>query len=59
MSKLYIVGIGPGSAEYLTFRAQKVTSSVEVLIGSKRALKLFPEIRAEKSFGQQKYGKLL
>jgi len=48
MSKLYIVGIGPGSAEYLTFRAQKVTSSVEVLIGSKRALKLFPEIRAEK-----------
>lgn len=48
MSKLYIVGIGPGSGEYLTFKAQKVTDSVEVLMGSKRALKLFPESRAEK-----------
>lgn len=48
MSKLYIVGIGPGSEEYLTFKAQKVTDSAEVLMGSKRALKLFPESRAEK-----------
>jgi cobalt-precorrin-7 (C5)-methyltransferase len=48
MSKLYIVGIGPGSVEYLTIKAQKITDTVEVLVGSERALKLFPESKAEK-----------
>jgi len=48
MSKLYIVGVGPGSDEYLTFKAQKIADSVEVLVGSKRALQLFPDSKAEK-----------
>lgn len=43
MAKLYVVGIGPGSPEYLTFKAKKVADSVDVLVGSKRALDLFPE----------------
>lgn len=43
MSKLYVVGIGPGSGAYLTLKAREVADSVEILIGSKRALKLFPE----------------
>jgi len=41
MSKLYIVGIGPGSKEYLTQIAVSTVSSVDVVIGSKRALDLF------------------
>jgi cobalt-precorrin-7 (C5)-methyltransferase len=48
MSKLYVVGIGPGSGEYLTFKAKKIVDSAEVLVGSKRALELFPESNGEK-----------
>ncbi len=47
MSKLYIVGIGPGSADYLTFKANKIVYSVDILVGSKRALDLFPETGEE------------
>lgn len=48
MSKLFVVGIGPGSEDYLTFKAKKIVDSVEVLIGSRRALELFPETTGEK-----------
>jgi cobalt-precorrin-7 (C5)-methyltransferase len=48
MSKLYVVGIGPGSEDYLTFKAKEIADSVEVLIGSKRAMELFPESLGEK-----------
>ena len=41
MSTLYIVGIGPGSEEYLTEKAKNTVKSVEAVIGSKRALDLF------------------
>ncbi|MGL6297811.1 MAG: cobalt-precorrin-7 (C(5))-methyltransferase [Methanobacteriaceae archaeon] len=41
MSKLFIVGIGPGSKDYLTGMAIKTVESCEVAIGSKRALDLF------------------
>ncbi len=41
MSKLQLVGIGPGSREYLTFKALKTVESSDILIGSKRALDLF------------------
>lgn len=47
MSKLHIVGIGPGSEDYLTVKARRIVDSVEVLIGSKRAIKLFPESQAD------------
>lgn len=42
MSKLYLVGSGPGSSDYLTTAAIKVVESVDVLVGSQRALDLFP-----------------
>jgi cobalt-precorrin-7 (C5)-methyltransferase len=42
MSKLYLVGTGPGSSDYLTAAAIKVAESVDVLVGSQRALDLFP-----------------
>jgi cobalt-precorrin-7 (C5)-methyltransferase len=41
MSKLYIVGIGPGSKDYLTAKSKKVVESSDIVIGSKRALDLF------------------
>lgn len=42
MSKLYLVGTGPGSSEYVTKAAVKAAESAEVLVGSQRALDLFP-----------------
>jgi cobalt-precorrin-7 (C5)-methyltransferase len=48
MSKLYLVGIGPGSGKYLTKEAEDVVNSSEIVIGSNRALKLFPDMNAEK-----------
>ena len=45
MSKLYIVGIGPGSPDYVTPAARKAINSSEIIIGSKRALDLFPGVR--------------
>ena len=41
MSKLYIVGIGPGSKDYLTLASKKAVKSSDIIIGSKRALDLF------------------
>lgn len=41
MSKMYIIGIGPGSKEYLTEKAKNTVESADVVVGSKRALDLF------------------
>jgi cobalt-precorrin-7 (C5)-methyltransferase len=43
MSKLYIAGIGPGSADYVIPAAKNAVKSAKITIGSKRALDLFPE----------------
>lgn len=48
MPNLYIVGIGPGSPEYLTFKAKETAESADVLIGSKRALELFTDAEGDK-----------
>lgn len=47
MSKLYIVGIGPGSKDYLTSAALNIVELADVIFGSKRALDLF-ETKVEK-----------
>ena len=47
MSKLYLVGIGPGSSDYLTKAAIECVNSVDVLVGSQRALDLFQEFKGE------------
>jgi cobalt-precorrin-7 (C5)-methyltransferase len=60
MSKLYLVGIGPGSGKYLTKEAEDVVNSSELVIGSKRALKLFPDMKAEKiELNAQNMGEML
>jgi cobalt-precorrin-7 (C5)-methyltransferase len=41
MSKLYVVGIGPGSRDYLTQAALNAVNSSDTVMGSKRALDLF------------------
>ncbi|ADP76961.1 precorrin-6y C5,15-methyltransferase (decarboxylating), CbiE subunit [Methanothermus fervidus DSM 2088] len=40
---LYIVGIGPGSKDFLTPIAEEIANTVDILVGSKRALDLFPQ----------------
>ncbi|MDO5851347.1 MAG: precorrin-6y C5,15-methyltransferase (decarboxylating) subunit CbiE [Methanobacteriaceae archaeon] len=47
INKLNIVGIGPGSEEYLTFKAVKTIENTDILVGSKRSLELFEHISAE------------
>jgi len=44
MSKLYIIGIGPGSKEYLTEIAINTVKKADVTIGSKRAIDIFDNI---------------
>ncbi len=50
MSKLYIVGIGPGAKEYLTYKAVETVKSADIVIGSKRAIDLFDDIKEVKEF---------
>ena len=60
MSKLHLVGIGPGSKEYLTFKAISTVESSDILIGSKRALELFSEVDADKiELGVHNMGEIL
>ncbi len=47
MSKLYLVGIGPGSKDYLTFKAIETVKSSDVVMGSGRVLDLFGDLKAE------------
>jgi cobalt-precorrin-7 (C5)-methyltransferase len=44
MSKLFIVGIGPGSKDYLTEKAKNVVESADITIGSWRAINIFDDI---------------
>ncbi|MFB2623102.1 MULTISPECIES: cobalt-precorrin-7 (C(5))-methyltransferase [Methanothermobacter] len=41
---LYIVGIGPGSSDYITPAAAAVVRDSDTVFGSKRALELFPDV---------------
>lgn len=43
MSKLYIVGVGPGSAEYITIAGKNAVKNADITIGSQRAMDLFSE----------------
>jgi cobalt-precorrin-7 (C5)-methyltransferase len=43
VSKLKLVGMGPGSPDYITPIATKSVQNAEVVIGAKRALKLFQD----------------
>jgi cobalt-precorrin-7 (C5)-methyltransferase len=41
MGKIFIVGVGPGSKDYLTQKAIKTVENVDITIGSQRAIDLF------------------
>ena len=44
MSKLFIVGVGPGSKDYLTKKAIDTVKNVDIIIGSQRAIDIFDDI---------------
>jgi precorrin-6y C5,15-methyltransferase (decarboxylating) CbiE subunit len=46
--KIVIVGCGPGNPDYVTPAARQAALRADVLLGSARLLKLFPESAAEK-----------
>jgi cobalt-precorrin-7 (C5)-methyltransferase len=43
VSKLKLVGMGPGSPDYITPIAKKAVQNAEIVIGAKRALSLFQD----------------
>ena len=47
MSKLFIIGIGPGTEEYLLPVARKEIETSDCLVGGKRALRLFQHLHKE------------
>lgn len=49
-SKIYIVGIGPGSEEYLTKKAIETVENADVVVGSNRAMELFENIENKLPF---------
>lgn len=49
-SKLHIVGIGPGSEEYLTKKAISTVENADVVVGSIRAIELFEDVENKLPF---------
>ncbi|SDN46254.1 precorrin-6Y C5,15-methyltransferase (decarboxylating) [Desulfonauticus submarinus] len=47
-NKIVILGCGPGSPEYVLPVVRQKLFSLEVIVGSKRLLNLFPEFKGEK-----------
>ena len=43
MSKLKLVGMGPGSADYITQIAKESVQNAQIVIGAKRAIELFSD----------------
>lgn len=48
MNKVYIIGVGPGTEDYLLPIAKRDIERVDCLIGAKRLLSLFAELNKEK-----------
>jgi cobalt-precorrin-7 (C5)-methyltransferase len=49
LAKLNIIGVGPGSADYVTPAARKAVTQADVVIGAQRSLDLFTsEVKGEK-----------
>ena len=49
-NKIYIIGIGPGSSEYLTKKAIDTVKSSDYTVGSTRAIDLFDDINNKLAF---------
>jgi len=48
LNKVYVLGIGPGSKDYLLKKTEKIIEKMDVLIGGSRALETFAEQEAKK-----------
>ena len=48
--KIYIIGIGPGSSEYLTKKAVDTVKASDYTVGSTRAIELFNEVNNKIAF---------
>lgn len=49
-NKIYIIGIGPGSSEYLTKKAIDTVKSSDYTVGSTRAIDLFDDVNNKIAF---------
>ena len=49
-NKIYIIGIGPGSSEYLTKKAIDTVKSSDYTVGSTRAIDLFDDVNNKLAF---------
>ncbi|WP_400253004.1 cobalt-precorrin-7 (C(5))-methyltransferase [Methanobrevibacter smithii] len=49
-NKIYIIGIGPGSSEYLTKKAIDTVKSSDYTVGSTRAINLFDDVNNKLAF---------
>lgn len=49
-NKIYIIGIGPGSSEYLTKKAVDTVKTSDYTVGSTRAIDLFDEVNNKIAF---------
>jgi precorrin-3B C17-methyltransferase len=50
MSRIYVVGIGPGSLEDMTYRAEKAIKNADVIIGYSTYIKLIKDYFPHKEF---------
>lgn len=48
--KIYIIGIGPGSSDYLTKKAVDTVKSSDYTVGSTRAIELFDDVNNKLAF---------
>lgn len=54
-----IVGCGPGAPEYITILARETIEGADLLVGARRLLDLFPDLRAERIEFRNQTGKTL
>ena len=55
MNKVYIIGIGSGTEDYLLPMARKEIESSDCLIGGRRALRLFQPLHKEEQIIGRKF----
>ena len=54
-NKIYIIGIGPGSSEYLTKKAVDTVKTSDYTVGSTRAIDLFDDVNNKIAFNVKDY----
>lgn len=59
MNKIYVIGTGPGTEEYLLPLSKKIIKKSDCLVGSRRLLDLFKNLNKEKLYLGSNYGKVI